>query len=126
MKKTLKNLIAFSFLAVLFSACEKDLYDPEYVKEKNIPSGFSWKTTQALNCSVSVSDGNSGLLHVIKIYSDSKLNLGSLLAIGSAKPGVPYSVHAEIAATIEKVYVQIISPDGREEIQSFTLDGNKN
>lgn len=122
---TLKNLIAFSFLAILFSACEKDLYDPEYVKEKNIPSDFSWKTTQALNCSVSVSGGSSDLFHVVKIYSDSKLNLGSLLAIGSAKSGMPYSVHAEIAATIEKIYVQIISPDGSEEVQSFTLDGNK-
>lgn len=125
MKKTLKNLIAFSFLAVLFSACEKDLYDPGYVKEKSIPSDFSWKTTQALNCSVSVADSGSDLLHVVKIYSDSKLNLGSLLAIGSAKPGMPYSVHAEIAATIDKIYVQIISPNGQEEVQSFTLDGNK-
>lgn len=106
MKKTMISLV---LMVCMFSACQKDVYDPNYNPnlEASVPENFDWSTTKTLNVNVEVKDEYDGKYnYAVRIY-DKTPGEGVLPVAASSKVNkdMPFSQEIVVPATVTKLYI---------------------
>ena len=89
-----------------------------------IPSDFDWKTVTTINCTVQVqpvTGVSDTAARTIKIFNSPLRSSSSLIASGSAKPGVPYNVPLTLPQALEKIYVLETLPNGSSSVQTIDV-----
>lgn len=104
-----KITIGLALMACIFSACQKDVYDPNYNPnlEASVPENFDWSTTKALNVNVEVKDEYDGKYnYTVRIY-DKTPGEGVLPVAASSKVNkdMPFSQEIVVPATATKLYI---------------------
>lgn len=126
------KIVSFLTLAVLFTACEKDYYQPKEGEKKSIsdifgedfviPEDFDWLTTQSSTVTVKVDDQFDGkYFYVIEIYDANPLfnTNAKLLTKGVAKKGQDYSTSLVYPKSAERIAIKQISPTSKVSIKEF-------
>jgi len=126
-----KILYTFLIVSLLTSACV-NLNPPTHKIDNpapisnTIPKDFDWKTIKELSCTVNVSAVSGiadNMIRVIKIFNNSQLNDGALIANGAATPASPFLVKISLATSVPTIYVQEILPDGTTNLQTINILG---
>lgn len=131
MKTTTKKVMALAIFSstLLFSGCQKDLYDPEYAASKNgliagVPSDFNWSTISSVNLTVNVDDQYNGeFYYVVEVYDNNPLysSDAKLLAKGVAKKGVSLQSLVTIPQGLKTLYICQVNPNGNREVGTIDI-----
>ncbi|WP_321426563.1 LruC domain-containing protein [uncultured Bacteroides sp.] len=134
MKTTTKKVMALAIFSstLLFSGCQKDLYDPEYVASKNglitgVPSTFNWSTISSVNLTVNVDDQFLGQYnYVVEVFDQNPIIVSNakLLTKGLAKQGQAFVATFTIPQALKTVYIRQTAPDGLKVVRSYDLSGS--
>lgn len=114
---------------LLFSGCQKDLYDPEYAASKKgliagVPSDFNWSTLSSVNLTINVDDQYNGVYnYVVGVYNNNPLfsSDAKLLSKGVAKKGTSFSSQIAIPQGTKTLYICQTSPNGNREVATVTV-----
>lgn len=122
MKTTTKKVMALAIFSstLLFSGCQKDLYDPEYAASKNgliagVPSDFNWSTISSVNLTVNVDDQYNGeFYYIVEVFDQNPVTDGNakLLGKGVAKKGQVFSSVISVPQTTKSIAIRQTSPTG--------------
>ncbi len=128
-----RSKILFTFLVISFttSACVNLNPPPQNIENPTpisnaIPKDFDWKTVKELSCTIKVSALSGiadNMIRVIKIFNNSQLNDGALIANGAATPVSPFVVKISLATSVPTFYVQEILPNGTTNLQTINILG---
>jgi len=134
MKTTTKKVMALAAItsAILFSGCQKDLYDPDYVASKNglltgVPSDFNWSTISSVNLTVNVDDQFLGQYnYVVEVFDQNPIidSNAKLLTKGLAKQDQAFITTFTIPQSLKTVYIRQTAPDGLKIVRSYDLSGS--
>ncbi|MDD3034897.1 MAG: LruC domain-containing protein [Bacteroidales bacterium] len=89
-----------------------------------IPSDFDWKTVTTIKCTVQVqpvTGVSNTSARTIKIFNSATLSSSSLIASGSAKPGIPYIATITLPQALEKIYILETLPNGSSTVQTVNI-----
>jgi len=122
MKTTTKKVMALAIFSstLLFSGCQKDLYDPEYAASKNglitgVPSDFNWSTISSVNLTVNVDDQYNGeFYYIVEVFDQNPVinSNAKLLGKGVAKKGQAFSSVISVPQTTKSIAIRQTSPTG--------------
>lgn len=122
MKTTTKKVMALAIFSstLLFSGCQKDLYDPDYVASKNglltgVPSDFNWSTISSVDLTVNVDDQYNGeFYYVVEVFDSNPIidSNSKLLGKGVAKKGQAFSTVISVPQTTKSLAIRQTSPTG--------------
>jgi LruC domain-containing protein len=131
MKTTTKKVMALAIFSstLLFSGCQKDLYDPEYAASKNglitgVPSDFNWSTISSVNLTVNVDDQYNGeFYYIVEVYNNNPLfsSDSKLLAKGVAKKGQAFTSTVTTPQGLSTLYVCQTNPLGFKEVKAVDV-----
>ena len=127
MKKNQFLLLSLFLGTVIFSSCEKNLYDEDKLPEKdhtvanlNIPSNFNWKMTKNAECTVTTTNNTPISVYLDKSCSESEL----VASFTTNSENAPLSL--SLPSYVNELYFQYETSDGQKKVISASLNGNGN
>lgn len=129
---TIQKMTSLVLLCVLilFTGCEKDLYDPNGGTRApivtDIPSSFDWATTSSLDLNVNVDDQfNGSYYYTVEVYDNNPVisTNSTLLSKGVAKKGEPFSTSFSVPKTVTSLAIRQIDPRGISIVRVFDILG---
>ena len=122
-----KLLSLVVFIAVLFTACKKDVDNtnpdqPKNMNELVIPNDFNWSTTKNVKIIVNIQSTKSYQpKSKISVFYGDPVSDGKLIASGSASAGNSFSTTIGIPAYVEEIFLMYESPFGSKEVVNIPL-----
>ncbi len=139
MKHSKTRKLPILFGAILFTAIsscdtDKDLFDPEKVKQeyektfpvKNIDSGMTWKTTQSVQVNISVNE-DWGTDYKVQIFDANPLDKDShakLIAEGYATQDMPFLTTVDWPLALQTAFVARVNEKGQYLVQPVPVESN--
>lgn len=135
MKRTLTKAMAFAIisLAMLFSGCQKDLYDPNTSTTDTdapitgVPDDFDWSTVSSVNLTVNVDDQyNGAYYYTVEVYDKNPIisSDAKLLTKGVGKQGSPFVSVVTVPQTLKSLVIRQTNPAGISVVRSIDVDSN--
>ena len=129
--KLFKGLVLIMFLAIVFTACKKDINNPntpasKTIDELNIPEGFNWSTTQKIALTVGVQTTQAvNLKSKISVFNGDPSTGGKLILTGAAKNDTPFTENLMIPSYLKEIYLVKEDAFGEKAIAMVQIDGSE-
>lgn len=140
MKQNVNSILAISLFlsATIFISCvdsDKDLFDPEKVKEnyqnsfpvKDVDPDMDWKTTKSAGVNIAVNE-NQGETYKVRIFDANPLSISSnakLLAEGYANQASSFKAQMNYPASMNAVYALRTDAHNRHLLKYVSIDNGQ-
>jgi len=132
MKRTFtKSVVASAIIlsVILFSGCQKDLYDPNTATDKDapitgVPDGFDFSTVSSVNLTVNVDGQYNNFYYTIEVYDKNPIinSDAKLLTKGVGKQGAPFVSVVTVPQTLKSLSIRQTNPAGISVVRSIDVD----